>query len=170
MSSALFLGTLTLAAWTVGFIRPGYRAGAATAWGLMVLVYGLLWSGFQVRSLVARGKSPYDRVLQTPVYERMRPPDLVRCERIFGRKVYTPEDFDHTVRPLLRTLIRHRLALGGDVLDDAAHAPKETLDEELSGLIGRVPAETLYGRNLSTADFERMLHRIEATHDRGSGI
>ncbi len=173
MSSALFLGALTLAAWTVGFIRPGYRLGAATTWGLTVLVYVLLWSGLQVRSQVARGKSPYDQILQTHVYNRMRPADLVRCERTFGRKLYTPGDFDHSVRPLLRTLIRHRLAFGGGVLDDVAHAAGEKLDGELSGLIGRVPAETLYGRNLLTSDLERMLDRIEATqvpHNQGSVI
>ncbi|CAN5261255.1 hypothetical protein BH20ACT22_BH20ACT22_18130 [soil metagenome] len=169
MSSAFFLGALTLVAWTVGFIRPGYRLGAATAWGLMVLVYGLSWSGLQVRSLAARGKSPYDQILQTPLYKKVRPADLVRCERTFGRRVYTPGDFDHTVRPVLRTLIRHRLAFGGVALDDDAR----TLDEELSGLIGRVPAEALYGRNLLTADIERMVHRIETIpmtqpHYRGS--
>ena len=161
MSTAFFLGALTLTAWMVGFIRPGYRLGAATAWGLMVLVYAWLWSGFQVRSLASRGKSPYEQILLAPVYKKVRPADLVRYERILGRKIYTPGDFDHTVRPLLRTLIRHRLGFDGQALADAALTPGGALDGELSGLIGKVPAEALYGRNLVTADIERMVDRIE---------
>lgn len=162
MTSALLLGALTLAASTVAYIRPGFRLGAATTWGLTVLVYGLFWSGLQIRGLVTRGKSDYDQVLETPVSRRMRPADLVRCERTFGRSVYTPGDFDHSVRPLLQTLIRHRLAFGGVALDGETHGAGGALDEELSGLIGRAPAEALYGRNLLTGDIERMLHRIEA--------
>ncbi len=161
MRSAFFLGVLTLAAWTVGFFRPAYRLGAATAWGLTVLAYGLLWSGVQVRGLVARGRSPYDQILKVPVYKRRRPADLVRCERTFGRKVYTPGDFDHTVRPLLLTLIHHRLAFGGVAFEDEPDSPSRPLDEELSGLIGGAPAATLYGRNLLSSDIDRMLHLIE---------
>jgi len=162
MTNGLVLGALTLAAGAVGFIRPGFRLGAATTWGLTVLVYGLVWSGLQIRGLAARGGSPYAQILRTPGSRPTRPADLVRCERAFGRKVYTPGDFDHSVRPLLRTLIRHRLASGGVSVDRHKQAGADVLDDELKGLIGPAPAETLYGRDLLTVDIERMLHRIEA--------
>ncbi|MDQ3752543.1 MAG: hypothetical protein M3333_06595 [Actinomycetota bacterium] len=161
MTNALVLGALTLAAGTVGYIRPGFRLGAATTWGLTVLVYGLIWSGLQIRGLAVRGKSPYAQILQAPASRRIRPADLVRCERAFSRKVYTPGDFDHSVRPLLRALIRHRLASGGVGVDRRTQPADGVLDDELNGLIGKAPAETLYGRDLLTADIERMLHRIE---------
>lgn len=159
MRSAFFLVALTLAAWSVAFFRPAHRLGAATTWGVSVLLYGLAWSGLQVRGLVMRGGSPFDRILQTPVYKAVRPADLTRCERTFGRKDYTPGDFDHAVRPLLRALISHRLAFGGVVHDTDAES--RTLDEELYGLIGKESAETLYGHNLVTSDIARMLSRIE---------
>ena len=163
MRTAGLLGAFTLAAWTVGYIRPGYRLGAATSWGLFLLVYGLVWSGLHVRGLVRRGKSPYDQILHSPAHSRARPPDLVRCERIYGRSVYTPGDFDHAVRPLLRSLIRHRLvtehrgAAEGDPFEAGM-----TIDAELDSLVGTESAEGLYGRNLKTADIDRMLRGIEA--------
>lgn len=166
MRSALLLGALTVAAWTVSYIRPGYRLGAATTWGLMVLVYGVVWSGLRVRGLVVRGKSPYDQILHPPSYSKTPPLDLVRCERIFGRRVYTPGDFDHTVRPLLRTLIRHRLSFEHRIaFEDDVHA-LEVMGPELGALAGKQPAESLYGRNLVTADIERMLNQIVAIAER----
>ena len=161
MRNALVLGAMTVAAGIVGFVRPGFRLGAATTWGLSVLVYGLIWSGLQVRGMAAHGRSPLDQILRPPVGKRSRPADLVRCERIFGQKVYTPTDFDHSIRPTLRTLIHHRLALDRDGAGGEGKSADGALDDELTGLIGKAPAEALYGRDLVTADIERMLGRIE---------
>lgn len=161
MRSALLLTVLTVAAWTVGYIRPDYRLGAATTWGLMVLVYGSVWSAVQTRGLVRRGRAPYDQILHPPSEAKRPPADLVRCERIFGRRIYSPGDFDHAVRPLLRTLIRHRLSFEHRATLDDAYA-HEVMGPELVGLAGSEPSETLYGRNLATTDIERILNQIEA--------
>lgn len=160
MRSAPLLVVLTVAAWTVGYIRPGYRLGAATTWGLIVLVYGSVWAALQTRALVRRGRSPYDQTLHPPGDSKTPPADLVRCERIFGRRIYSPGDFDHAVRPLLRTLIRHRLSFEHRVTLDDAYA-HEVMSPELVGLAGNEPSETLYGRNLATTDIERILNQIE---------
>jgi hypothetical protein len=131
---------------------PGRAHAIVAAWAVGMLAWGLMRAVGAVRSLTADVTSGFDRTLADVRRTAARPEDLARCERILGWKNYQARDFDHHVRPLLRTLIEHRLG---------ARGARAALDPELVAVMGSADAETIYGDNVTTADVERVLESIE---------
>jgi hypothetical protein len=93
---------------------PGGRT-AVTAGALCALfLVGLVRVSAEAAAMRPPGGSEFDDALRPVRSERPRPDDLQRAERVLGWKRYSPDDFEHRIRPLLQRLIRVGvLARGG---------------------------------------------------------
>jgi hypothetical protein len=116
-------GVIIGAAAVVWLSWPGGRAAvAAGAAGALFLVV-LTRLVAEAAAMRPSGDSEFDDAMTRPRSDRPRPEDLKRTERVFGWRRYSPEDFEHRIRPLLSRLIRVGVvARGGPDPADGPHA------------------------------------------------
>jgi hypothetical protein len=154
---------LLAASFVAGTVYPAQRELIAAVTIVVLLAACLLALNARVRGLVAPRRSRFEDALRASERRPGRPDDLERCERGLGWRVYSPRDFDHHVRPLLRALILHRVKdrLGIDL--EAVETPAAgAVDAELLALAGGEKADALYDRNIDTRDIARVVGRLEA--------
>ena len=136
---------------------PGGRT-AVTAGALCALfLVGLVRVSAEAAAMRPPGGSEFDDALRPVRSELPRPEDLQRAERVFGWKRYSPEDFEHRIRPLLLRLIRVGvLARGGP---DPAGDPEAAAN--LSGSLRDVAAGSPSQSSFDTRGLEAIVEEIE---------
>jgi hypothetical protein len=137
---------------------PGGRT-AVTAGALCALfLVGLVRVGAEASAMRPPGGSEFDDALRPVRSARPRPEDLQRAERVFGWKRYSPDDFEHRIRPLLQRLIRVRvLAQGGS---DPAGDPEAAAN--LPGALHDVAVGPAAQNSFDTRGLEEIVGEIEA--------
>ena len=137
---------------------PGGRT-AVTAGALCALfLVGLVRVSAEAAAMRPAGGSEFDDALRPVRSERPRPEDLQRAERVFGWKRYSPDDFEHRIRPLLQRLIRVGvLARGGS---DPAGDPEAAAN--LPGSLRDVAVGPPAQSSFDTRGLEEVVEEIEA--------
>ena len=137
---------------------PGGRT-AVTAGALCALfLAGLVRVSGEAAAMRPPGRSEFDDALRPVRSERPRPEDLQRAERVFGWKRYSPDDFEHRIRPLLQRLIRvGALARGGS---DPAGDPEAAAN--LPGSLRDVAVGPPAQSSFDTRGLEEIVEEIEA--------
>jgi hypothetical protein len=158
----LTAGLVVVVGTILSIVLPGWAGIAVGATALWVFAAGLLLFGRLVRSTTGR-VSWVERLLRMPSRSEYRPADLEQLERTLGWKAYSGPDFDYRVRPLLGTLIRHRLRDRHGIDVDADHhraievAGSDLVELTVSQHVGR-PTD----RTMRTPDIQRLVERIAA--------
>ncbi len=149
---------IVLIAAVVWLLWPGGRTAVAAGALCALFLVGLVRVSADASAIRSPRGSEFDDVLRPVRSERPRPEDLQRAERVFGWKSYSPDDFEHRIRPLVQRLIRVGvLARGGS---DPAGDPEAaaSLPGRLHDVAVGPPAETSF----DTRDLEAIVGEIEA--------
>jgi hypothetical protein len=137
---------------------PGGRTAVAAGALCALFLVGLVRVSAEAAAMRPSVGSEFDDALRPVRSERPRPEDLQRAERIFGWKRYSPDDFEHRIRPLLQRLIRVGvLARGGSgpAGDPEAAA---SLPGRLHDVAVGPPAQT----SIDTRGLDAIVDEIEA--------
>ena len=137
---------------------PGGRTAVAAGGLCALFLVGLVRVSAQAAALRPPGGSEFDDVMRPVRSARPRPEDLQRAERVFGWKRYSPDDFEHRIRPLLQRLIRVGVLARGS--SDPARDPEAAanLPGPLRDIAVGSPAETSF----DTRGLEAIVEEIEA--------
>jgi hypothetical protein len=158
---ALLLGLPLFVALLAGALYPGQRVGIAvvviaatlTA-GTVALLTWIVWA--------AHGNAPLAKLLRPYRAGTTRPSDLASLERVLGWKVYTEAEFNHRVRPILRSILRARLTRSYAVDPDSA--PDRALASVPNAIKHLVPSTPLPPREegrVRTEDLVVMVKELE---------
>jgi hypothetical protein len=137
---------------------PGARTAAIAGALCALFLVGLVRLGAEAAAMRRPGESEFDDAMSPVRSARPRPEDLKRAERVFGWKRYSPEDFEHRIRPQLTRLIRVGVLArrGSDVTRDPTAA--EGLPRSMRAIVdGPAPEEPFDTRRL-----EMIVNEIEA--------
>ena len=151
-ATIVVVGAVVWLSWPGG--RTAVVAGALCA----LFLVGLIRLGAEAAAMRPPGESEFDEAMKRLGSARPRPEDLKRAERVFGWKRYSPEDFEHRIRPLLQRLIRASVLArrGSDVTRDQTAA--EDLPRSLREIVDGPAPETPF----DTPRLELIVGEIEA--------
>jgi hypothetical protein len=138
--------TIAAVATVVWLSWPGGRTAVVVGALLALFVVGVVRLGSEAAALRPPSESEFDDAMRPLRSARPRPEDLKRAERVFGWKRYSPEDFEHRIRPLLQRLIRVGVLArrGADPARDprAAEGLPRSLREIADGPAPETPFDT----------------------------
>jgi hypothetical protein len=132
----ILLGLPVFVAFISGVMYPGRRVVIALVMvgiGLVSLLVALLWW----IAWSARGSGPVTKLLRPYRARPSRPSDLAGFERTFGWKIYSEPEFNHRLRPVLRSIVRSRLRHSHAV--DVDNSPQVALARVPAGLQTLIP-------------------------------
>jgi hypothetical protein len=118
----------------------------------------LMRLGAEAAAMRPAGESEFDEAMSPLRSARPRPEDLNRAERVFGWRRYSPEDFEHRIRPLLQHLIRARILARGGPDPTHDHTAAESLPRSLREIAYGPAPETPF----DTHRLELIVEEIEA--------
>ena len=130
---------------------------AAVVLGLTAVLVYLLWTvGWSTR-----GHRPLASLLAVRDRPADRPSDLAAFERMLGWQVYTAPEFNHRVRPLLRSILGARLRETRGIDIDDPNASPGALPEALLPLVAPRSADIDPESKVRTADLLVLADRLE---------
>jgi hypothetical protein len=141
-------------------IYPDQRraiALGAIAFALVTVFIALFWW----IGLATRGHQPLRALLgETPDLSR-RPSDLRSFERIMGWQVYSDLEFNHRVRPVLRSVLRSRLLEDRGIDVDVVEPAEVGVAAPLRRLVAIEPPAADGDARVRTSDLETMVAALE---------
>ena len=148
--SASFAGAIALPAWRSAILSAGIALVAGTV--MLQIIGGAGRPSFAQTSV-------FDEALRRPRLRPSRPSDLEALERILGWRLYSPEEFDHRLRPLIVRIAR-RLVLERHGVD-AAVAP-EAAAAHLSPRLGSILRGEETRGTTGTPELTEIVRELEA--------
>ncbi|MEA2499205.1 MAG: hypothetical protein QOH26_1610 [Actinomycetota bacterium] len=121
--------------------------------GLIYLLWTIGWS--------TKGHRPLVSLLGARSARRERPSDLASFERMLGWQVYTAPEFNHRVRPVLRSILSARLRETRGIDPDDPHARVPSLPEPLAALLPARSADVDPESKIRTEDLLVLVTRLE---------
>ncbi len=157
-SGRIWAGLLVVTVSAVAGSFLGWAPWLAAATTAVLLGLALAEILERAGALKKLGSGAFDAAMRGSRGSPSRPTDLERIERLVGQKVFSADDFDVEVRPLLRELIQDRAPARGRTTGAAAEAP---LPSELAVLAGGSSTEERGVRRVETRDLQRIVALIE---------
>jgi hypothetical protein len=150
--------TIVAVASVVWLSWPGGRTAVVAGALCALFVVGLVRLGAEAAAMRPAGESEFDEAMKPLRSARPPPEDLKRAERVFGWRRYSPEDFEHRIRPLLRHLIRVRVLARGSSDPTRDPTAAESLPRSLREITHGPAPETA----LDNSRLELIVEEIEA--------
>jgi hypothetical protein len=154
------LGFPAFSALVAAAIYPDQRRGialGAIAFALVTVLVALLWWV----GISTKGHRPLPALFGASPDRSRRPSDLSSLERMLGWQVYSEVEFNHRVRPVLRSILRSRLLERRGIDVDVAPPDDVGVPDPLRRLLAIQPPEGDENARIRTADLETMVAALE---------
>ena len=141
-------------------LYPGQRPTilfVAVVVGLSALGIALLWW----IAAATRGHGPLAGLFGMRSERRPRPADLSSLERMLGWQVYSEPEFNHRVRPVLRSILRARLLEERGLDPDTTPASSVEVPGALRPLLEVHPSRRDDAPPIRTRDLSVMVDELE---------